>query len=226
MVMVFVPAGEFSMGSNEGQLDERPVHTVYLDAFWIDQVEITNVMYANCVADGGCRPPLSLRSSTRENYYDNPEFSDYPIIYVNWNQAKTYCEWAGRRLPTETQWEKAARGTDARTYPWGESISCDKANYRNCVGDTSRVGSYIDGASVYDVLDMAGNVHEWTGSLYQPYPYESNDGRELLNPLEERVLRGGSWNDLRSFLRTADRTWNGPAGVFEYVGFRCSLPYP
>ena len=129
MVMLFVPAGEFQMGYADGKADEQPVHTVYLDAFWIDQTEITNQEYLLCVKAGACNQPvqgahtaLRVDSSTHEIYYGNPEFNDYPVLYVNHIQADEYCHWAGRRLPTEAEWEKAARGTDGRLYPWGNEL--------------------------------------------------------------------------------------------------------
>jgi len=226
MVMVFVPAGEFRMGSNAGDSDEIPVHQVNLDAFWIDQTEVTNAMYTKCVADGGCAPPSSSRSVTRVSYYGNSEFDDYPVIYVDWNKAKNYCEWRGARLPTEAEWEKAARGTDGRTYPWGESVGCDKANYLNCVGDTTKVGSYLDGVSPYGMYDMAGNVWEWVNSLYQPYPYSADDGRENLSASGSRVRRGGSWGSSDDLVRSAFRSWVVPASSSYVVGFRCSLSQP
>ena len=134
MTLVFVPAGEFTMGEGSGE------HEVILDDFWIDQTEVTNAMYAQCVEAGDCSPPASVKSYTHDSYYGNSEFDDYPVIYVDWNQANAYCSWAGRRLPTEAEWEKAARGIDGRTYPWGEGIDCDNANYNfSCVGDTSPV---------------------------------------------------------------------------------------
>lgn len=107
MIMVYVPAGQFTMGSNDGPSDEQPVHTVYLDSFWIDQTDVTNAMYAKCVKAGVCTQPASQSSYTRSGYYGNFEFDNYPVIYVDWNKADTYCKWAGRQLPTETQWEKA-----------------------------------------------------------------------------------------------------------------------
>jgi formylglycine-generating enzyme required for sulfatase activity len=136
MVMVYVPEGEFEMGMNEEdalvECEERntncenklhwtmeePVHTVYLDAFWIDQTEVTNAMYAKCVTAGVCDLPEEKKSEDRSNYYNNRKYADYPVIYVSWNDAQTYCEWAGACLPTEVEWEKAARGTDGRIYPW------------------------------------------------------------------------------------------------------------
>lgn len=229
MAMVYVPAGEFTMGSENG--NERPVHKVNLDSFWIDKTEITNAMYAKCTTDGDCEPPSSLRSHIRDSYYGNSNYDNYPVIYVDWNQAATYCKWAGRELPTEAEWEKAARGTDGRTYPWGESISCLVANYwswsGSCVGDTSEVGSYPDGASIYGTMDMAGNVWEWVSSLYQPYPYDENDGREDLSASGSRALRGGAWYfnfgySVHSALRYSSVPWRS----LSYVGFRCALSRP
>ncbi|GMV33096.1 MAG: hypothetical protein AMXMBFR60_09250 [Chloroflexota bacterium] len=226
MILVYVPAGEFTMGSDTGSSDEQPVHQVDLDAFWIDQTEVTNAMYAKCVEGGECTPLSSTRSYTHNPYYGNSEFDNYPVIYVNWDQANKYCSWAGRRLPTEAEWEKAARGTDGRTYPWGEDISCGYANYGGCVGDTTAAGSYPTGASIYGALDMAGNVWEWVSSLYQPYPYDANDGREDLSASGSRALRGGSWSINDNYVRSADRDGNDPANSSSHVGFRCSLSHP
>lgn len=223
MVMVFVPAGEFTMGEDGDE------HRVYLDSFWLDQTEVTNAMYVKCVTDGDCESPISPRLYSRENYYGNPEFANYPVLYVDWNRANAYCSWAGRKLPTEAEWEKAARGTDGRTYPWGEDVSCEKANYSYCVGNTTKVGSYPDGASIYGVLDMAGNVWEWVSSLYKNYPYNENDGREDQTASGSRVLRGGSWFVNGSGVRSAYRyayyddisSW-----IVGTTGFRCALSQP
>src|SRR6266498_2230557 len=194
MTLVYVPAGEFTMGSDIGD-DEKPVHTVNLGAFWIDQTEVTNKMYALCQSAGVCKQPIKMSSETRSSYYGNSEFDNYPVIYTIWNMAKTYCGWAGRRLPTEAEWEKAARGTDQRMYPWGNQIDETFANYNSYIGDTTAVGSYEGGKSPYGAYDMAGNVWEWTSSLYQPYPYDATDGREDLSVSgEQRVLRSGSWH--------------------------------
>jgi formylglycine-generating enzyme required for sulfatase activity len=223
MKLVFVPAGEFIMGS-ETRDDEMPIHKVSLDAFWIDQTEVTNAMYAKCVADGACEEPTSKESRTHSDYYDNPEFDNYPVIYVEWNMAKAYCEWVDRRLPTEAEWEKAARGDDGRTYPWGsESPNENLLNYAANIGDTTEVGRYSNGKSVYGTLDMAGNVYEWVGSLYQPYPYNAEDGREDLDSKRGRVYRGGSWNDSDDVVRSANRADFGPTGYsLDIIGFRCA----
>jgi serine/threonine-protein kinase len=228
MTLLYVPKSEFLMGSTDADSpassDEKPQHSVMVDAFWIDQTEVTNAMYAKCVAEGGCTDvPTNSSSYTHSSYYGNPEFDDYPVLYVDWNMANTYCSWAGRELPTEAQWEKAARGTDGRIYPWGEDISCDKANYQsNCVGDTSPVKNYPNGVSPYGAYDMAGNVWEWVSSLYQPYPYDANDGREDLSSSSSRVLRGGSWVNVSSIVRSAFRYRFVPTLSFNNIGFRCS----
>lgn len=220
MVLVYVPAGEFTMGSNTNP-SEQPIHQVNLDAFWIDQTEVTNAMYSKCVDEGECYPPYDV------NYYDNSSYANHPVVHVDWNQATAYCAWAERRLPTEAEWEKVARGTNGRTYPWGEGIDCDKANYTDsCVGDTSPVKSYPNGVSPYGAYDMAGNVWEWVSSLYQPYPYNENDGRENLSSSGDRVLRGGSWDYIDKFVRSASRYDYHPDyfnGFFYVsVGFRCA----
>ena len=178
--MVLVPAGEFMMGSMNGNSDEI-LKVVYIDDFYIDLTEVTNIMYTICVHEGGCQPPFMNGSFSREDYYGNPLYDDYPVIYVNWDQATAYCEWRGTRLPTEAEWEKAALGTERRTYPWGEEIDCTKANFNLCVGDTSQVGSYPDGHSPYGLQDMAGNVAEWVADWYSDYyysisPYENPQG--------------------------------------------------
>jgi formylglycine-generating enzyme required for sulfatase activity len=222
MTMVFVPAGEFTMGSNLYS-DEQPIHKVTLDSFWIDQIEVTNKMYALCEQAEACQPPSSTNSSTRNDYYGVSEFDDYPVIYVDLNKAKTYCAWAGRRLPTEAEWEKAARGTDGRTYPWGnDAPNNNLLNYNKNVGDTTEVGKYPAGASIYGALDMAGNVWEWVSSLYQSYPYSASDGREDLSATGSRVLRGGAWYDLNSGVRSATRLEFTPKS-FGYFGFRCVI---
>ncbi len=165
------------MGSEEGDEDEQPVHEVTLDAFWIDRTEVTNAQFAGCVADGACQPPSETSSSTRDPYYGNDEFADYPVIYVSWNDASEFCEWAGGRLPTEAEWEYAARGPESFTYPWGNNgPSTSLLNFDTNVGDTSEVGSYPDGASWVGALDMAGNVWEWVNDWYDSGYYQNSPG--------------------------------------------------
>ena len=221
MQMVCVPPGEFPMGSDNAEADERPVHTVYLDAYWMDLTGVTNAMYARCVADGGCTPPQKTASSTRPSYYGNEQYAVYPVINVDWNQAAAYCQWAGGRLPTEAEWEKAARGTDGRTYPWGEEINCDRANYKGCTGDTTAVGSHPGGTSPYGALDMAGNAWSWVADGYGVY-----GNSPVNNPVEpatgnSRVLRGGSWNFSERNVRSANRLMSAPWDWSNDVGFRC-----
>jgi formylglycine-generating enzyme required for sulfatase activity len=148
MTLVCVPAGEFSMGSDSGKSDEKPVHPVTLVACWIDQTEVTNGKYQQCVDAGECRALESSGSATRTSYFGTSAFANFPVIWVSWDDAVSYCGWAGRELPMEAEWEQAARGTDGRTYPWGEGIDSSRANYDSNVGDTSAVGSYPDGRSL------------------------------------------------------------------------------
>lgn len=218
MTQLYVSAGEFEMGSEEGSDAESPVHTVVLDAFWIDQFEITNAMYKICVAAGACDEP----SATID--YNDAAYAAHPVVYVSWHDADAYCTWAGRRLPTEAEWEKAARGTGGRTYPWGEVIIADLLNYDRSIGDSTPEGSYPDGASPYGALDMAGNVWEWVADwygsdYYQSFPQENPTGPESGT---YRVLRGGSWVSSANFVRAAYRHYDGPVSASHYVGFRCA----
>ncbi|MBN1813657.1 MAG: SUMF1/EgtB/PvdO family nonheme iron enzyme [Anaerolineae bacterium] len=227
--MVYVPQGTFLMGSNGDYIGDSavpnramPQHEVYLDAFWIDRTEVINAHYAKCVEAGACSPPSSSRSHNRSSYYGNSKFANYPVTYVDWNQANVYCDWIGKRLPTEAEWEKAARGEDGRTYPWGEEINCDRAAVTECVNDTVSVGNYQEGASPYGALDMTGNVWEWTSSLGQDYPYQANDGREDLEASGERVFRGGSWYEHGNFQPVTQRMDHPPDSAIFSRGFRCA----
>ena len=216
MALVYVPAGIFIMGSDKYS-DEQPVHEVYLDGYWIDKYEVTNAQYKECVIDGACEEPGNVQ------FFEKAAYVDHPVVYVDWNDAKDYCAWAGRRLLSEAEWEKAARGADRWTYPWGEERpSNNLLNYDYNGGDTMPVGRYADGASPYGALDMAGNVWEWTGSLYDDYPWDSEDGRQDLNASGSRVLRGGSWGSSGGYVRSADRDWYAPSYSDEYLGFRCA----
>jgi len=216
---------------------EVPIHTVSLESYWIDKTEVTNSQYALCVADGACDPPSLNTDYIGRDYYPDPAFGDYPVTYVNWHMAHDYCAWAGRRLPTEAEWEKAARGTDARRYPWGSSpITADLANFCdvNCPKDhanpnyndgcavTAPVGSFPEGASPYGVLDMAGNVWEWTASIPMPYPYNPNDGREEEGGYQY-IWRGGTWSNGTWWLRSTIRYRSIPEYWYNNLGFRCAM---
>lgn len=228
MVLVYVPAGDFLMGSTDADSyasdNEKPQHTVYLDAFWIDQTEVTNFMYAKCVSDGACQEPKYKGSYTRSEYYGNTDFDNYPVVSVDWDMAKTYCLWVGRSLPTEAQWEKAARGVDGRTYPWGENQNNTFANFNHPKGDTAPVRMYQNDQSIYGAYDMAGNVLEWVADWYSDTYYRQS---LLVNPLGPdlgrlRVLRGGSWLSFSYDVRSAKRGIFGGTTSYFSVGFRCA----
>jgi formylglycine-generating enzyme required for sulfatase activity len=241
MVLVFVPAGEFKMGSAKADdpqaMDEEiPQHIVYLDAYWIDQTEVTNAQYAACVASGTCTKPSDSTSLSRSSYYDNQQYANYPAIFVTWIQAAAYCNWVGRRLPTEAMWEKAARGPDGLIFPWGNTFDGTRANYCdiNCINgwkdsgfddgylDTSPVGDYPAGVSIYGALDMSGNVYEWVADWFEPYRRINQ-----LNPTgpttgTEHIIRGGSWGDDSARIRAAVRSHMNVPGSSNFIGFRCA----
>ena len=229
MRLVYVPGGDFEIGSDLGEVDERPRRTIYLDAFWIDQTEVTNNMYARCVAEGACTLPHSPGSQTRPQYYGNPAYDNYPVIYVDWRQAKAYCSWAGRRLPTEAEWEKAARGLDGRPYPWGETLpESSLLNYASTLGDTAPVGSYPDGASPYGALDMLGNVWEWVSDCYDRYYYVAAPRQNPPGPAfcrhDHRVIRGAvSWQEpMHTHAQVTNRLNNLAGESGPALGFRCA----
>jgi formylglycine-generating enzyme required for sulfatase activity len=213
---VAVPAGDFLMGSSDPDAheDERPATPVFVAAFRIDRVEVTNARYRRCVEAGVCTPPVAAGGTDRSS-------GELPVSLVSWAQAAAYCRWVGKRLPTEAEWEKAARGTDGRRYPWGDAFRPDQANVGYTSG-SSPVGGHPESASPYGALDMAGNVWEWTSSLYRPYPYDGNDGREDPGARGARVNRGGSWYytawySRASYRATADQAYRRVADL----GFRC-----
>jgi serine/threonine protein kinase/formylglycine-generating enzyme required for sulfatase activity len=222
--MALIPAGSFEMGSTEGEPDAMPVHTVHLDDYYIDRYEVTNGQYKKCVDAGACNPHYELSSTTRENYYGNPEFDNFPVIYVTWYDGVNYCKWRGARLPTPAEWEKAGRGPDNRTFPWGEDydMTCDTLNFNNCVGDTSAVGSYVADQSVYGVFDMAGNVREWTSEYYRPYP--GGDPNASPNYGKgHREIRSGSFGNEDWQVRLPNRASWFPSHESHQRGFRCAL---
>ena len=251
MTLVYAPAGEFLMGTEIGLTDEQPIHKVYLDAYWIDQTEVSNAMYSNCVEAGKCSKPSSLI------FYNDPEFAHHPVEYVSWNDAVNYCTWAERRLPTEAEWEMAATwdpyANQQRVYPWGNEYDCRKGNFDDeleldaslmrdgsvgCDGfvRSAPVGSFPDGASLYGALDLSGNVWEWVHDAFiEVDPFNASiENYYAISPLENpmgvdpaiteyRSMRGGSYNFTFGFGRAAYRLWYGLDDSYEGVGFRCAL---
>jgi len=208
MSMIFVPRGEFKMGSETGLSDEQPVHTVFLDAFWLDKTEVTNAIYSKCVQAGKCQEPNSVGTwrdqDISSSYYKDQEYENHPVVFVSWNDAQNYCTWAGRRLPTEAEWEKAAiwdpRVNEQRVYPWGDEFACSKGNYDDEIEldaslmpetnpgcdefvRSSPVGSFPQGASPYGALDMGGNVWEWVNDAFiETDPFTNSQNYYAISP--------------------------------------------
>ena len=239
--MVPVSAGIFQMGCEPGlhnagydcyAADELPRHKADLDAYRIDKTEVTNCQYKLCeqAGDGGCTAPANNSSFTNSSYYGNPAFDAYPVIWVNWYQADAYCRWAGKGLPTEAQWEKAARWNPPlgpNSFPWGDNWpTCTLTNFLGCVGDTKPVNSYDPaGASPYGALNMAGNVMEWVRDWYDANYYGVSPEHDPIDgPTSgsEKGLRGGGWEDNPGNIRTANRYSNVPGFAYYSVGFRCA----
>lgn len=241
-VLVYVPAGRFTMGSDSGEIDEYPPHQVFLDGYWIGKYLVTNrqfVLFLNACGnqtDHGL-PWLLTRQGRQAIKLDAKRFSvdtryaRCPVTGVSWYGACAYCRWVDARLPTEAEWEKAARGTDGRTYPWGNAWRADRANGAHGIQlrgiETTEVDAYPLGASPYGCLDMAGNAWEWCSSIYARYPYSASDGREAVESDAPRVIRGGGFNMPRVYLRTANRYRIYPEYTLSYdyhhaktIGFR------
>jgi formylglycine-generating enzyme required for sulfatase activity len=261
MTMVYVPAGEFKMGSDDDGIkyarqlckeyggddaiatckadafaDEQPAHTVALDGFWIDRTEVTNRQYQRCVEAKACTPPVDSSSYMRESYFGNVAYDIYPVVWVTQQQAANYCQWAGARLPTEAEWEYAARGPEGRTFPWGNTFDGKRLNYCdvNCTAgpndktvddgytDTAPVASFPTGASWCGALDLAGNVREWVADWYGRYP-----SVQQVNPTgpisgTSRIPRGGCWLDTPDDVRSTNRGENSIDYTRHKVGLRCA----
>jgi len=266
--MILIPEGEFLMGTTDEEMAELknkfsneefagyPQHKVWLDAFYIDKYPVTNAQYMRFVKETGYRTPegeaqlygevggagpLQTKGLTNFKPWGHPDFnrSDQPVVCVSWEDAVAYAEWAGKRLPTEAEWEKAARGTDGRIYPWGNELPEQDDLYRanewmlfagrptaGYLGYKyiAPVGSYPQGASPYGVQDMAGNVEEWVYDWYDSTYYLESPARNPKGPIEGtgRVTRGGSWNDLYMYLRCATRGPKLPTKASVFLGFRCA----
>jgi formylglycine-generating enzyme required for sulfatase activity len=221
--MVVIPAGPFTMGYNAGLDDEKPASEVDLPEYQIDLFEVTNVQFAAFVEASGYQSEAERAGSGRIWRDEWGEGEDnHPVVRVSWNDAGAYCEWVGKRLPTETEWEKAARGTEGLIYPWGDTYDAAKANGRDSgLRSTVAVGSYGEGASPYGPFDMAGNVREWAADP----GYFAYAGNTIPSPYygdELRVLRGGGWFDDASDLRTTRRNPTSPAAANWDIGFRCA----
>ena len=220
--MVLVPVGCFMMGSAGAEDvlvprdDEQPIHEQCFDRpFWLDRTEVTHAMYGACVEAGVCSEPFFT-----ENYTYRPE---HPVTRINWRQARTYCEWRDARLPTEAEWEYAARGPDGLVYPWGNTFEPDNVvYYGNAPSGLAEVATKPGGVSWVGAFDLAGNAWEWTSSLYVPYPYVFHDGREDPAARGFRVLRGGGWYDFISCDRATNRVRLYPSTVDGGNGFRCA----
>ena len=228
MEFVRVPAGGFLMGSDkkkdkQARDDETPQHNVMLGATLIGKYPVTNREYRAFVMATGYRQP---------GHWENGEIpagkQEHPVVNVSWQDAVAFCEWGSQasgqrlRLPSEAEWEYAARGTDGRTYPWGEGIDSSRANYAGNIGDTTAVGRYASGASPYGALDMAGNVWEWVADWYGPYAVGSASNPTGPASGDGRVLRGGSWGFNVVFTRSAYRYWDLPSVTYDNSGFRCA----
>jgi formylglycine-generating enzyme required for sulfatase activity len=238
-VLIDIPAGSFTMGSEDGASDKKPVHTVHLDRYYIGKYEVTVGQFRKFVNATGYKTDAEKSGGAyvyvngswtqkSDANWSNTYFSqteNHPVVCVSWNDAKAYCDWAGLRLPTEAEWEKAARGTDGRKYPWGSSWDAGKCNSDE-KGDsyeyTSPVGSFPTGVSPYGCYDMAGNVWEWCNDWYGEKYYASSPSNNPTGPSsgDARVLRGGGWYDIANYCRSSFRNRNAPGFRIYYFGFR------
>ena len=234
--MITIPAGAFMRGCNpdndnkyqctDSQLDDEiPYESVTLSEYEIDLTEVVQEAYAECVAAGACTLPSAVPGKLQEDAgYDPTVKPDHPVSNISWAQARTYCLWRSKRLPTEAEWENAARGADGRTYPWGDSVvTCDRANLGLCTGSgTHAVATHPDGASIYGVLDMAGNVMEWVNDFYDETYYQTAPTTDPQGPASgsHRVVRGGGFPHSSFSARVAGRSRYAAADYA--LGFRCA----
>jgi formylglycine-generating enzyme required for sulfatase activity len=230
--MVLISGGTFVMGSDDGNPNHQPEHRVEVSDFYIDRWPVTNAEY-KIFLDATDRPVPNYDVSwcdTSEYNWDTktglyPEGkADHPVVLVTWEEAMAYAAWAGKRLPTEAEWERAARGLNGRRYPWGEEFFPDRCNCKEArLGRTSPVGAFAPhGDTPEGLVDMVGNVWEWTNSLFHPYPYDADDGRESRQAAGFRVLRGASWVNDATVTHCLSRL-DGDFQFYNNVGFRCAV---
>ncbi len=221
--LAYVPAGDFIMGMGIGN---APQKTVSLDSYWIGVTDVTNKQYAQCVVTGNCAAPAQEIGTP---VYTNPDYGDYPAVGVTWDMAANYCKWAGGSLPSEAQWEKAARGPNGGVYPWGnDNAGCDLLNFLGCLGHGSGVLSYPAGRSPYGLFDMEGNVYQWVNDFYDPNYYDSMPAQNPTGPAggDMRVIRGSSFEADTTQLLSAIRHFGAPAYHSRDLGFRCVVNKP
>jgi formylglycine-generating enzyme required for sulfatase activity len=249
--MRLVPEGGFLMGSTSAEVDqaaalcwrnpdgdscaraefvsEMPQHSVFVSGFYMDVTEISNAQYKTCVNAGGCNPPAGGSGTySRSNYYDQAQYANYPVVNVTWFDARDYCIWAGERLPTEAEWEKAARGDDGRIFPWGSSFDNGRANTEDRgTSAIQPVGQYNNGTSPYGLFDMAGNVWEYVADWFDPDYYSNSPGQDPAgpnsSPTGQRVLRSGSYANFQHYARAANRGAVEPGTSTQFRGFRCVI---
>jgi formylglycine-generating enzyme required for sulfatase activity len=228
--MVLVQGSRYKYG-DIGLAGQSPDLNIYLDSFYIDKFEVTNALYKICINSGACQPPPNISSRTHFSYYEDSKFDNYPVINVDWDMANSYCAWRGARLPTEAEWEVAARGVDKRTYPWGNNLDCSYANYTDssgqaCFEDVSPVDKYDLGISPFGVYGLSGNVWEWVNDWYSEnyYPTSFVVNPQGPKPDKYRVIRGGAWDDDNN--STLSRNWHDPALGSDTIGFRCAADVP
>ena len=220
MRMVYIPPGSFQMGS-KAYADEFPIHTVSLDAFWMDEHEVTNVMYKRCVEVGACEAP------TNTAFYTAPSYARYPVIFVDWERARVYCAWTGGRLPSEAEWEYAARGgLEGKRYPWGNDGPLvdvrgvkEGAHYNHSTDFPVAVKTFQPNA--YGLYDVAGNVWEWVNDWYGPYSSQAVTNPQGPETGTQRVMRGGSWINFDFILLVTSRAGDSPRWASDEIGFRC-----
>jgi len=235
--LMLVPAGAFWMGRDDGPADEAPLHRVFVSDFWIERHKVTNAEFAAFLNATGLRPQGAERRYDEDDpdarihrrdgrFVPDPGFAQHPVVEVSWFGARDYCRWKGRRLPTEAEWEKAARGDDRRRYPWGaEPPGPETAVFGRAYNATAPVDGRPRSASPYRAEDLLGNLREWTATVFQPYPYKSTDGREGWTGAGAVVVRGASHDDPAEELSLTRRRFyerRGAAAGHHFVGFRCA----